>query len=687
MEIGRRAVAQCLLISAVVVLLALSRPCRAASHALLIGITDYPGKLFPPLAGPRNDIPLVRTLLVSRLGVPEQNITTLLDAKATHTGIQKAFAALTERVQPRDFVYIHYSGHGSFTDDLNGDETQGKQDQTWVSYGATSGKLRGIDDYAILDDELRNWLIALYRKTPHVVLVSDSCHSATVTRGVVRGVRAAPPDPRPHPLGKQVFPTLDDPPGVRIGAARDTEQAIETSMDGKDYGLFTWYWVEALNQARPGETWDEVFRRVDTRVTSQGAPQRPQMQGHGEVTVLGGQVAGLKPTLPVTAVDGDGKSLKLGAGSVSGVTEGSRYRLATTAQTAESDQGPVAEVTRTDPFTSEAKLSGGSLKVGDLLEETEHAYPFRPIRLAVEGDYAGQQNKALIQRLNQLAIQLKGFQAVKSRGEADWILYVLRPERKDGQYVYASKAQTLPKSSPEQPPEVWVISPEEKLLHERMRVPLKDLDAGIATLKENLDKFARVKQLKELSSTGALNLSVKAVLMWSDPSCLDCVKLNGPDGRPQPFRKQGNMSLDSLSDHPPQLNNVVSFTVKNNDPSLAYYVYILDLTPDGGVTAIFPTRQMNQEEARINPGEERDLSAVAGLLLNTPGTEVIKLIATRDPIEARLFESADYDKVRGGSPNPLERLISEAMYTRGQAVSMAQDDWGTLQVEFAVRRP
>ena len=48
-----------------------------ALRALPIGITDFPGKLFPPLAGPKNDIPLVRTVLVSRLGVPGQNITTL----------------------------------------------------------------------------------------------------------------------------------------------------------------------------------------------------------------------------------------------------------------------------------------------------------------------------------------------------------------------------------------------------------------------------------------------------------------------------------------------------------------------------------------------------------------------------------------------------------------------------------
>lgn len=659
---------------------------QASPHALLIGISDYPGTRFPRLQGPKNDIPLVRTLLVSRLGVPEQNITPLLDARATHTGIQKAFASLAERVQPGDLVYIHFSGHGSYTDDLNGDEELGKQDQTWVPYGASAGKLPGIDDYDILDDQLHEWLIPLYQKTPHVVFVADSCHSATVSRGVVTGVRAAPVDQRPHPLGKQEFKSMPDPPGVRIGAARDVESAIETQIGGKSYGVFSWYWVEALNLVKPGETWDDVFRRVDTLVTTvPGVSQRPQMEGHGEVTVLGGQVAGLKATVPVSAVDAKSRGVQIGAGLVSGVTAGSRYRLATATEPPKDDQLPAIEITRAEPFTGEAKLLRGELKVGDLLVETEHAYPFQPIRLRVEGDFAERRDKALIQRLSRMIGELKGFQPAKDRADADWILYVLRPERNGTEYVYASEAQTLPKSAPQQPPEVWVISPQEKLLHERMRIPLKSADTGIAALQENLAKFARVQQLKQLASNGGLNLTVKAVLLWSDPTCIDCLKLNGPDGRPQPYRKQGNVSLDSLTDRPPQLGNVISFTVKNNDPTRAYYLYFLDLTPEGGITAIFPTPQMIQEQARIEPGQERDLSRETGLLLNAPGTELVKLIATREPIDVRLFESADYRQVRGGSLNPLERLLSEAMYTRGQAVSLSQDDWGTMQVEFEVK--
>ncbi|TGO02842.1 hypothetical protein PN36_18285, partial [Candidatus Thiomargarita nelsonii] len=99
---------------------------------------------------------------------------------------------------PNDFVYIFYSGHGSQTKDLNGDEPSG-YDQTWVSYGARTGR-QGIDNYDVLDDEIDKWLSNLYEKTQNVVFISDSCHSATVTRGAAATSRAIKEDKRPHLL-------------------------------------------------------------------------------------------------------------------------------------------------------------------------------------------------------------------------------------------------------------------------------------------------------------------------------------------------------------------------------------------------------------------------------------------------------------------------------------------------------
>ncbi|WP_141698961.1 caspase family protein [Candidatus Marithrix sp. Canyon 246] len=92
----------------------------ADKHALLIAIEDYSQTPFNSLKGPINDIFII-----------------LSNKQATHTGIENGFKKLIQRVQANDFVYIYYSGHGSQTLDLNGDELSGK-DQTWVSYAARS---------------------------------------------------------------------------------------------------------------------------------------------------------------------------------------------------------------------------------------------------------------------------------------------------------------------------------------------------------------------------------------------------------------------------------------------------------------------------------------------------------------------------------------------------------------------
>lgn len=317
----------------------------------------------------------MRELLETRFNIPKENITTLPDSKATHTGIEKAFANLAARVKPDDFVYIHYSGHGSKAKDKNGDE-RGGWDQTWVSYGSRAKSVKGIDDHDILDDEINEWLIPLYAKTDRIVFVSDSCHSGSVSRGELRGMRAARMDPRAHPLADKSFKTAAAP-GAAIGAARDIESAIEISEGGKTYGLFTWYWVEALNQARPGETWDDVFKRAYALVTTRrGVYQRPQMEGRANWPVYGGDFAALQPTVSVTKVDEATQTVTIAAGAVNGATVKSVYRLYQPADAQPVAPAPTLELTNVRAFSSLGSIKQGSFKVGDPVVEAEHAYPF-----------------------------------------------------------------------------------------------------------------------------------------------------------------------------------------------------------------------------------------------------------------------------------------------------------------------
>ena len=102
---------------------------------------------------------------------------------------------------------------------------------------------------------------------------------------------------------------------------------------------------------------------------------------------------------------------------------------------------------------------------------------------------------------------------------------------------------------------------------------------------------------------------------------------------------------------------------------------------------IFPNSSENAEYARLAAGESRDLSRETALLLNTPGEEMVKVIASRQPIAINLFEAKGYEDFRdqrGSGLNPLERLLAEAMFTRGNVIAVGESDWGTRQVEFPV---
>ncbi|MDH4362411.1 MAG: caspase family protein, partial [Nitrospirota bacterium] len=107
-------------------------------RALLIGIGKY--QVLPRLPGSKNDIDLVHQVLVSQYGFSEQNIHMVQDEAATREGMLAAFNQIIKEAGPNDVVYIHYSGHGSQVQDLNGDEPDDQLDETIVpADGRTEG--------------------------------------------------------------------------------------------------------------------------------------------------------------------------------------------------------------------------------------------------------------------------------------------------------------------------------------------------------------------------------------------------------------------------------------------------------------------------------------------------------------------------------------------------------------------
>lgn len=165
-------------------------------RALLIGISDYgntdedPNK-WANISG-ANDVFLL-TPLFNEQGF---NVTSLVDAQATHAGITKALKKLVKNSKKGDVVYIHFSMHGQPYEDLNGDEEDG-WDEALIPVDAQMNYSEGIYDGKnhLLDDELEIYFNEIRNKigtNGQLYVILDACHSGTASRGDdghVRGTR------------------------------------------------------------------------------------------------------------------------------------------------------------------------------------------------------------------------------------------------------------------------------------------------------------------------------------------------------------------------------------------------------------------------------------------------------------------------------------------------------------------
>jgi hypothetical protein len=98
--------------------------------------------------------------------------TVLLTRKATRANVLKAIRAAAKTLRAGDLFLLTYSGHGGQIPDVSGEE-EDKKDETWCFY-----------DGEFIDDELYNELGA-FAPGVRIVVLSDSCHSGTVTRARV----------------------------------------------------------------------------------------------------------------------------------------------------------------------------------------------------------------------------------------------------------------------------------------------------------------------------------------------------------------------------------------------------------------------------------------------------------------------------------------------------------------------
>jgi hypothetical protein len=93
----------------------------------------------------------------------------LLTNQATSQHVIDTLTGWAKLMKAGDILFISYSGHGGSIRDESGDEDDWV-DETWCLY-----------DRQLIDDELNN-LLALFESGVRILVISDSCHSGTVTK-------------------------------------------------------------------------------------------------------------------------------------------------------------------------------------------------------------------------------------------------------------------------------------------------------------------------------------------------------------------------------------------------------------------------------------------------------------------------------------------------------------------------
>ncbi len=175
----------------------LQAPAHTNGRALLVGINQY--KNFPqyPTPGAEEDAIAMKEFIQRKYGFRDEEIHSLIGSQATAAQIVAEFQSwLIAGTRPGERVFFLYSGHGTrVEDEKNGDEAD-HEDEALAPYDVGEGG-RNL----IRDDVFNRLLGELSGRM--VVMVFDSCHSGTISRGgidpALRQSKSAPPRYLPSP--------------------------------------------------------------------------------------------------------------------------------------------------------------------------------------------------------------------------------------------------------------------------------------------------------------------------------------------------------------------------------------------------------------------------------------------------------------------------------------------------------
>lgn len=606
---------------------------------LFVGVAEYkyakgrvPQGKIEDLGGAPNDIAALKATIEPRIGLARS--VTLLNQDATRAAILQAFNHMVADAAAGDTLLFYYTGHGARVFDQSGKQLSGYS-STIVPYDARNPDLPASKGGDILDNELREMIAAASALGVNVVTIFDSCNSGTATRSpwvepeTIR-MRFAPDLVVAEPMQQTAVPSLplgeqvsSDKRGyiVHLAAAPDGKAAIERRIDDRWRGDFTEALVRTLNELPADASYRELLdgvkiklrqrlreeanTRVMTDIRGEGALDQRFLGEWSAVRLLDGS-------------RGDDGRWTLAAGSIAGVTRGSRYAGYATASAArEANQTPIATaiVGALDTGSATLTLDPGSDAITTpprlFWRETAHAAGTEPLRILING-----KDRTVRNAIDKQIADLTFARAIK--GNPDIVL--------DLEY---------------EPGKIRVIRADDDSTVTIMAVDDQD------RLRAVLEQIARYHALLAMIGQGT---PLKADYLLSDTAC------DGTTGDPIVY-------ADGEAHFKPGVSGRDRFTlVLRNNHEQPLYPHIINLSA-GYEVSLVATVGDNAKEDVLEPGKCWNWPAT----VSGAGRDYLILVLADRPIPGLQNLTASAIRGDNSAQDPLAALIQEA--SRGEVTT------------------
>jgi hypothetical protein len=225
--------------------------------ALLIGI-NYLNTPYE-LSGCIRDIERMKRFLETKGFNNFDMMTDLTDIKPTRINILNKIKNFISDAIDEDLLFIHFSGHGSYTYDLNKDEIDGN-DEAIVS----------CDLEYIIDDEIKSILNQFSKKNISIIGLFDSCHSGTMMDLKFN---------YNYFENKYIENTRDNEclgNILMISGCKDNQTSSEAVINNEPQGVLTSTFIETINK-NPNCTWKNLMCDMFNSLKSNNFTQIPQI--------------------------------------------------------------------------------------------------------------------------------------------------------------------------------------------------------------------------------------------------------------------------------------------------------------------------------------------------------------------------------------------------------------------------